>query len=77
MRYLLDVPDDDENAVPIASGPVAAARQYDDECERAFMKYLKGDDEIQEGMSLVEWWGVCYFLLVRHWNLTNSQKLAS
>lgn len=62
MRHLLEVPDDDDNAAPVASGPAATARQFDDECERAFMKYLKGDDEIQEGMSLVEWWGVSLVL---------------
>lgn len=72
MRYLLEVPDDDENAAPIVSGPAAAARQYDEECERSFMKYIKGDDEIPEGMSLVEWWGVIPRLLLHPRFLTHS-----
>lgn len=62
MRHLLEVPDDEDNTVPITSSPAAAARQLDDDCERAFMKYIKGDDEIPEGMSLVEWWGVRFVL---------------
>lgn len=38
--------------------------------ERAFDQYMNGDDDVPDGMSLVEWWGVrdtnSYTFIDRH-----------
>ena len=46
--------DDEHPAVPTPI-PVPLEARW----KREFNRYLKGEDELPEGMPLVQWWGVC------------------
>ena len=45
----------DELSAPSPLTPVSS----DEPWKREFNRYLKGEDELLEGMTLVQWWGVC------------------
>lgn len=50
--------DDEHTAVPI---PISVPSE--ERWRHEFNRYLKGEDEVPEGMPLVQWWGVCYGVL--------------
>lgn len=65
LRRLLDDPDidfDDDKDVPVATSSSSSTPAW----ERAFDQYIYGDDDVPDGMSLVEWWGVRIILLAIH-----------
>jgi hypothetical protein len=49
-EYTSDEDDDDS-----ASTPAEIAEPW----RREFNQYLNGSDEVPNGMSIVQWWGVC------------------
>jgi hypothetical protein len=46
---------DDEH--PAAPTPISMPSE--EPWRREFNRYIKGEDELPEGMPLVQWWGVC------------------
>ena len=58
-RSRLDEEDSDDDARP-SSGAVPAS---DKPWLKEFNLYLDGEDELEEGQSVVSWWGVCTIIL--------------
>ena len=48
--------DSDADNLSAASPPTMASSE--EPWKREFNRYLKGEDELSEGMTLVQWWGV-------------------
>ncbi len=51
--------DSDNNNLLATSAPTPAPSE--EPWKREFNRYIKGEDELSEGMTLVQWWGVCLF----------------
>ena len=54
----VDSSSDSDSDDLIAPSPLTQGSS-DQQWKREFNHYLKGEDELPEGMTLVQWWGVC------------------
>jgi hypothetical protein len=51
--------DSDSNTDDLSAASPPTMASAKELWKREFNRYLKGEDELSEGMTLVQWWGVC------------------
>ena len=49
----------DSNSDDLSAPSPLTLASSDQPWKQEFNRYLKGEDELPEGMALVHWWGVC------------------
>ena len=49
----------DSNSDDLSAPSPLTQASSDEPWKKEFNRYLKGEDELLEGMTLVQWWGVC------------------